>query len=106
MAITARARKEIRNGLESPRKSFRIQETKKSYTLEHPVSMQPDSTEPALLVDRRELSVTSGYSRATQKNGGLNYLWKPPCQLEFFAALFLHHGSTLKEMDDDRNHRE
>jgi hypothetical protein len=25
---------------------------------------------------------------------------------EFFAALFLHHGSTLKEMDDDRNHRE
>jgi hypothetical protein len=38
-AIMARTKKEIRNGVKLPRKGYGIQETKKSYTREHPVSI-------------------------------------------------------------------
>jgi hypothetical protein len=39
-AITARAKKKLRNGLELLRKNSHIQETKKSYTQQLPLSMQ------------------------------------------------------------------
>jgi hypothetical protein len=52
MAITARTKKKIRNGLESLRKNARIQETKKSYTQEQPVSIKPDFIEPPPICGR------------------------------------------------------
>ncbi|MDQ1404715.1 MAG: hypothetical protein QOG55_344 [Acidobacteriaceae bacterium] len=40
MALMAHAKKKIGNGLDSPRKNSGIQETKKSYTQQHPLSIQ------------------------------------------------------------------
>jgi hypothetical protein len=65
-AIMARANKEIRNRVRLPRKDSCIQETKKSYTREHPVSItQAYSVWVASIAAR--LSLTAAGSRAAKK---------------------------------------
>jgi hypothetical protein len=86
-AIMARANKEIRNGVKLPRKDYCIQETKKSYTREHPVSItQAYSIWAASIAEG--LSMTAGGSRAAKNGGSPSFMGDRHLSLSFFAVSY------------------
>jgi hypothetical protein len=103
-AIMARANKEIRNGVKLPRKDYCIQETKKSYTREHPVSITPG----LFYLGSVDCGGTQHDCRwlESSKKWRLPIVHGGPPFKPYFFCCFLRYGSALKKMNDDRNHRE